>query len=119
ATKHEIATNTFGTMSRLFKGHAGAFAYLLLILLYFPCVAVLGAVYREAGKTWAIFIAIWATSLGYGIATLYYQIATITLHPLQSIVWVSVVISMLTLGLYNMKWWSERETNLATAVETA
>jgi ferrous iron transport protein B len=31
-----VDAGTFGAMAKLFDGTAGAFAYLLLVLLYFP-----------------------------------------------------------------------------------
>ena len=34
----------FGAMQARFDGQAGAFAYLLFVLLYFPCVATIGAI---------------------------------------------------------------------------
>jgi len=34
-----------------FNGKIGAFAYLLFILLYFPCVAAFGAMIRKAEKS--------------------------------------------------------------------
>jgi Fe2+ transport system protein B len=40
-------TGTFGAMAERFDGQAGAFAYLLFVLLYFPCVATIGAIVRE------------------------------------------------------------------------
>jgi ferrous iron transport protein B len=49
-----------------FDGAAGAFAYLLFILLYFPCTAAIAAVYQESGARWTIFVAGWTTGLAYG-----------------------------------------------------
>ncbi|KOR31556.1 iron transporter FeoB [Achromatium sp. WMS2] len=100
----DVNAGTFGFMAKAFDGTIGAFAYLLLILLYFPCVAVLGAIYREAGWNWAAFVSIWSTGLGYGTATMYYQLATFGNHPSQSLIWVIIIISGFVLGLYVMRW---------------
>ena len=35
-------------MRRHFKSGVNAYAYLLFILIYFPCIATVGAVYRDA-----------------------------------------------------------------------
>ena len=59
-----------------FGGKIGAFAYLLLILLYFPCVAAFGTMIREVGKNWAVVGELWATALAYFSATVFYQIGT-------------------------------------------
>ncbi len=103
AATQAVDARTFGTMAELFAGTAGAFAYLLLILLYFPCVAVLGAVYRESSLSWAGFIALWSTGMGYGIATLYFQIATFALHPIQSLAWILGIALTFGIALLVMK----------------
>ncbi|NCA90461.1 MAG: ferrous iron transporter B, partial [Gammaproteobacteria bacterium] len=110
---------TFGAMAKLFDGTAGAFAYLLLVLLYFPCVAVLGAVYREANLRWASFIALWSTGMGYGVATLYYQLATFGQHPLQSTAWTLGILLTLGLVLVGMKHWASRQAKLPTRLVTS
>ncbi|NNJ90842.1 MAG: Fe(2+) transporter permease subunit FeoB [Gammaproteobacteria bacterium] len=76
-----VNVGILGAMQQQFDGQAGAFAYLLFILLYFPCVATIGAIKREAGRRWAIFVAIWTTSVAYLTASTFYQVATFTLHP--------------------------------------
>ncbi|PIE00752.1 MAG: ferrous iron transporter B [Thiothrix nivea] len=60
AEEQEVSTGTFGAMAARFDGAAGAFAYLLFILLYFPCTAAIAAVYQESGARWALFVAVWA-----------------------------------------------------------
>lgn len=62
----------------------GAFAYLLFILLYFPCVAAIAAVYRETGLMWTIFAGAWTTGLAYMASVLFYQTATMGRHPASS-----------------------------------
>jgi ferrous iron transport protein B len=95
AETQEVSTDTFGAMVSRFDGKIGAFAYLLFILLYFPCVAAFGAMIREVGKTWAIVGALWATGLAYFSATVFYQVGTFTLHPMSSILWIGVSIAIL------------------------
>ncbi len=87
AAAQEVSTDTFGAMVSRFDGRAGAFAYLLLILLYIPCVAALGAINREIGPRWAAFATFWTLGLGYGAAVGFYQAATFTRHPLGSATW--------------------------------
>ena len=74
-------------MIKRFDGQAGAFAYLLFILLYFPCVATIGAIRREAGTQWAIFVTVWTTTVAYITATAFYQIGTFSQHPVFSSIW--------------------------------
>ena len=78
-------------MVNLFDGRIGAFAYLLFILLYFPCVAATAAVYRETNLKWTLFAGAWTTGLAYMAAVIFYQAATITRNPASSLVWITVI----------------------------
>lgn len=88
AEEQEVAVGTFGQMEQRFDGYAGAFAYLLFVLLYFPCVAATAAVYRETNLGWTAFVGGWTTGLGYWVASLFYQAATIGRHPFSSMLWI-------------------------------
>ncbi|MDY7012565.1 MAG: ferrous iron transport protein B, partial [Cyanobacteriota bacterium] len=87
AEEQEVETGTFGAMVKRFDGQAGAFAYLLFVLLYFPCVSATAAVYRETNLGWTIFVASWTTGLAYWVATAYYQAVTFARHPVTSLMW--------------------------------
>ncbi len=52
-----------------------AFAYLLFVLMYFPCLAVIGAARQEMGGYYAGVMAVYSTLLAWSVATLFYQIA--------------------------------------------
>ncbi|MCW8955606.1 MAG: ferrous iron transport protein B, partial [Gammaproteobacteria bacterium] len=100
AEQQQVDTATFGAMVKRFDGQAGAFAYLLFILLYAPCVAAAAAIYREAGRRWMLFAMVWSTGLAYFAATVFYQLSRYSLHPSSSLAWViglSLMI-MATLG---------------------
>ncbi len=90
AASQDVNTATFGAMVKRFDGKIGAFAYLLFILLYFPCVAATSAIKREAGWPWTIAAVFWTTSLAYISATLFYQLATYSRHPGSSLMWVGI-----------------------------
>ncbi|MGZ8151987.1 MAG: Fe(2+) transporter permease subunit FeoB [Methylovulum sp.] len=89
ASEQEINTDTFVAMRNSFDGQAGAFAYLLFILLYAPCVAATAAIYRETNLNWTLFVVFWTTGLAYMTATIFYQLMTYDQHPGYSIVWIS------------------------------
>ena len=59
----QVNAGLFGAMASRFDGQIGAFAYLLFVLLYFPCAATIGAIVREAGAPWAAFVAAWTTGV--------------------------------------------------------
>ena len=100
AEEQGVELSTFANMQTHFDGQIGAFAYLLFVLLYMPCAAAMGALVREAGRNWAIFTAMWCNLMAFMIATLYYQLATFSAHPAQSLAWVAffTLLSALT-------WW--------------
>lgn len=85
-----VANATFGAMQERFHGQLGAFAYLLFILLYFPCVAAMGAIHREIGRRWAMFIGAWTTGLAYIASVSVYQLGTYSLHPFSSSLWLGL-----------------------------
>ncbi len=98
--EQEVSSATFAAMNQYFDGKVGAFAYLLFILMYFPCVAATGAMYREVGPRWAALGVAWSTGLGYGAAVLFYQLATFTQHPAQSIIWTGLIMGVFALAVY-------------------
>lgn len=55
---------------------ASAYAYLLFVLLYFPCVAAMAAAIREMGPALGIVLGVYTTLLAWSVATLFYQFAT-------------------------------------------
>ena len=52
-----------------------AYSFMLFILLYFPCIAALAAIRREAGTKWMIFEIIYTTAVAWIVSFLFYQIA--------------------------------------------
>lgn len=108
--EQEVATSgTFGTMAARFDGAAGAFAYLLFILLYFPCTAALAAVYRETNLGWTLFVAGWTTGIGYIAATVFYQAATFARHPGLSMVWIGTLSAIFLVVCVGLRWWGLRD----------
>ncbi|WP_257276446.1 nucleoside recognition domain-containing protein [Endozoicomonas sp. SESOKO4] len=97
AQDQEVEVTTFGVMQRLFTSDAAVTAYLLMILLYTPCVAALGAIYRESGLRWTLFVAGWTFFMGYSVATLYYQLSRISAQPVTALSWLSLIILAMVL----------------------
>ena len=82
-----VHRTTLQQMTELFDGTVGAFAYLLLVLLYFPCVATFAAIKQELGWRWALFAGGWSLFLGYTVSVAFYQAATLPRHPDTSLMW--------------------------------
>lgn len=102
AESQDVDVSIYDNMQNHFLGAAGAFAYLLFILLYMPCSAAMGALVRESGRNWAIFVAMWCNLLAFAASTLYYQLATFNAHPTTSAFWVLFYVcgfGLITVGL--------------------
>jgi ferrous iron transport protein B len=116
ATAQEVNIDVFGAMAARFDGQAGAFAYLLFILLYSPCIATIGAIRREAGARWAGFVVAWSTSIAFISASLFYQIATYEGHPSSALAWIIGLLLILFLIVGGLRYWSLRLQQPSTKV---
>ncbi len=54
-----------------------AFAFMLFILIYFPCVAVIAAIKKESSWKWAIFTMVYTTAIAWIVAFSVYQIGSL------------------------------------------
>ena len=102
AENQQVDISIYDNMQQHFAGAAGAFAYLLFVLLYMPCSAAMGALFRESGRNWAVFVAMWCNLLAFAASTLYFQVATFNSHPTTSLFWIVFYVGgflLLTLGM--------------------
>ena len=59
---------------------ATALAYMLFVLIYFPCLATLIAIKKETkGWGWAIFTAVYTTALAWVVAFVAYRVGLLLL----------------------------------------
>ena len=56
------------------KGFHQAFAYLLFILLYVPCLGATAVVFKEIGKRYGVIFVTYLTVLGWSVATAYHAV---------------------------------------------
>ncbi|PKP19449.1 MAG: ferrous iron transport protein B [Bacteroidetes bacterium HGW-Bacteroidetes-21] len=54
-----------------------AFGFMLFVLIYFPCVAVIAAIKKEAGWRWAVFAMIYTTAIAWIVAFVTYSIGSL------------------------------------------
>ncbi|ERK09414.1 Ferrous iron transport protein B [Pantoea sp. AS-PWVM4] len=81
-----------GAMSAKFGNGFAAYSYLIFVLLYVPCVSVMGAIAREAGRNWMLFSFFWGLNIAWSLATLFYQSVSFAAHPgFSSLCVVSVI----------------------------
>ena len=119
ADEQKIESSTLTNMAALFPGPFAAFCYLVFILLYAPCVAVLGAINKEAGWHWMLLVFGWSTGLAYITATVIYQIGTFSVNPLFSSIWIVSMLTILAVFILNLKRLSSKMVpkNLIRAVQ--
>ena len=103
AEEQEVNSSTLTNMATLFGSPFSAFCYLVFVLLYAPCVAVLGAVNKEAGWHWTLLVFSWCTSLAYISATVIYQLGTFFSHPISSSFWIIGMLTILALFILGLK----------------
>jgi ferrous iron transport protein B len=88
----EMASGAMGVMSSKFGSAAAAYSYLIFVLLYIPCISVMGAVARESSRGWMMFSVLWGLNIAYSLSTLYYQTVTFNAHPQYSLVCILAVV---------------------------
>jgi len=99
----EMAGGAMGTMSSKFGSDAAAYSYLIFVLLYIPCISVMGAIARESSRGWMMFSALWGLNLAYSLSTLYYQTVTFSEHPRYSLICILAVVLFNIVLVYGLR----------------
>ncbi len=97
AAESDVSQSVYGMMASRFDGQVGAYAYLLFILLYIPCVSTMAVIRQEANKFMMWTSIIWSFVVAYSAAVLFYQIARFIQHPHQSFLWIMSILLVLML----------------------
>ena len=97
----EMATGAMGVMGEKFGSASAAYSYLIFVLLYIPCISVMGAIARESSRGWMGFSILWGLNIAYSLATLFYQTVNFSQHPRYSLVCILAVVlfNVIVLGL--------------------
>lgn len=111
-----VNQGVYGVMSQKFDGQIGAFAYLLFVLLYFPCISTMAVMMRELHRGWSIFSAFWTTGIAYGVAVTFYQAATFTRHPYSSFLWISAMVSFFIISILAIRYIASRGGKVANVI---
>lgn len=88
----EMSSGAMRIMRSKFGSAIAAYSYLIFVLLYMPCISVLGAIARESSRGWMLLSALWGVNIAYSLATLFYQAATFINHPMYSTMAMTIVI---------------------------
>ena len=105
AEEQGVAADSIAVMQKLFGSQLAAFTYLMMVLLYMPCVAAIAAVYREAGAAWTLFLAAWTTVLGYSAATIVYRVGTFAEDPAYAVTSIGISVALLAGLIAFMRNW--------------
>ena len=109
ASAQEVEINTIQAMQSLFHGELGAFSYLVFILLYMPCVATIGVIYKEIGRFWAVFSTVWSLVIAYSLAVLIYQAGHLLVNPLESFAWIIAVLAATVACFVGLVYWGRQQ----------
>lgn len=107
--EEELEMVSESEMVRRFGGKNNAFAFLLFVLIYMPCVAAIGAIYRETNLKWTIFAIVYLTLLAWIVATLFYQFSVFFDNPAQSFQWILISIGMYVAIYFGLRIISSKE----------
>eukprot|EP00831_Metopus_contortus_P043316 TRINITY_DN34790_c0_g1_i1.p1 TRINITY_DN34790_c0_g1~~TRINITY_DN34790_c0_g1_i1.p1 ORF type:complete len:179 (-),score=50.41 TRINITY_DN34790_c0_g1_i1:38-574(-) len=103
AEEFEVKSGTFRKMESLFGSKSAAYAYLLFILIYLPCVAVIATIYRETNLKWTIFVASYLTILAWIVSSIFFQTANFFAHPLSSFLWIISLLVVVVVFYFILK----------------
>lgn len=71
---------------------ASAYAYLLFILIYFPCIAAFVVAVKQLGRLYGWLMGFYLTSTAWAVSTLFFQIA-------EGHNWIWILVALAVLGL--------------------
>jgi ferrous iron transport protein B len=86
----QVESSVFYSMRKRFTGGpAQAYAYMLFVLIYVPCIVAVAAMAREVGIGLTIFSVLYLTVLGWIMSTLFYQLTVG-----HQILWIAVPVAL-------------------------
>lgn len=106
---NEVNDETVTKIQQYFTSEAAVIAYLIFILLYTPCVAALGSVYREAGLKWTLLVASWTFIIGWILATGYYQFHLLNQGSSNALFWIIGLAIALFVLFMLLRWMGKAE----------
>ncbi|CAM2816482.1 ferrous iron transport protein B [Legionella steigerwaltii] len=75
AADNPVSQSVYGIMAQRFDGKIGAYAYLLFVLLYIPCVSTMAVIRQEANRKYMWISVVWSFVVAYAAAVVFYQSA--------------------------------------------
>ncbi len=94
---------SFGVMEKQFVSRGAAFAYLVFVLLYFPCISTLAAMRREVGRRWASLSMLWSCGFAYVLAVICFQLTQLTQAGFAAIAWIAFMVLLLVAMMLGLR----------------
>ena len=94
-----------------FDDKLAVFAYLIFVLIYFPCVSVFGVISHEIGKKWAIVSALWSTISAYSLAIIFYQAANAITNNIINYKFLLLGIAIFTIAAFCLRLFNQQNDN--------
>ncbi|QMT58982.1 Fe(2+) transporter permease subunit FeoB [Legionella sp. PC997] len=113
AADNPVSQSVYGIMAERFDGKIGAYAYLLFVLLYIPCVSTMAVIRQEANKKYMWISVIWSFVVAYGTAVSFYQIAKWMQNSEQK---TFVILALILIFFIGMRQYTKRSTRRHNAV---
>ena len=100
-----------GVMAYYFSNRFAAFAYLLFVLLYVPCVSTVAVIAQEINWRWALFSVCWSTGCAYSVAVCFYQCAVFSQNPTHAMAWIAGLLSFMLVVLTCLRYYGSRSSD--------
>lgn len=104
--KTNLSISSYEVMVKSFHTKAAAYAYLLFVLLYIPCVSTMAAIKQETNRKYMLFSICWSIVLAYAVATIFYQTASfysrVSSIPAFSFYFVGCIIILISVFLISL-----------------
>ena len=91
-----------------FDDKLAVLAYLIFILIYFPCVSVFGVMSNEIGKKWATISAVWSTISAYTVSVIFYQTANMVVNGIVNYKFLLLGIVIFAISAYLLRLLSKK-----------
>ena len=113
AEQQEVQMSTVAALQSGFGSQLAAFSYLLFILLYMPCVATIGAIYKEIGAFWAVFSTTWSLVMAYSVATVVFQLGQLSTAPAAAAITIALCAAAAAAAFIGLvRWGRARQAKL-------
>ncbi len=103
AESQGVETSTLTNMAAAFGSPFAAFCYLVFVLLYAPCVAVMGTIAKEAGWRYMMLVFSWTTTVAYVTACIVYQSSQLLVNPLSATAWIVGCLLVISIFVFQLK----------------